>query len=66
MCYVQIRFLSMVSHPMGTYHEPHGYQPVLWAISLSTIHERRNMTDSKFSNGLIPGSIDAPRLHIIS
>jgi len=52
----------MVSHSMGIYHEPHDYQPILRALNLFTPNERRDITNLKFLNGSISGSVDAPRL----
>ncbi|CAI6371898.1 unnamed protein product [Macrosiphum euphorbiae] len=59
---VQHRFLSMVSRSMGINHEPHDYKPVLIALNLSTLSERRNMSDIKLLNGLVSGVIDSPDL----
>jgi len=59
---VQHRFLNMVSRSMGINHEPHDYKPVLIALNLSTLSERRNMSDIKLLNGLVSGVIDSPDL----
>jgi len=57
---VQNRFLNMVSRSMGIIHEPHDYEPVLTALNLSTLSDRRNMSDIKLLNGLVSGVIDSP------
>ena len=59
---VQHRFLNMVSRSLGINHEPHDYKPVLIALNLSTLSERRNMSDIKLLNGLVSGVIDSPDL----
>jgi len=59
---VQHRFLNMVSRSMGIIHEPHDYKPVLTALNLSNLNERRNMSDFKFLNGLVSGVIDSTDL----
>ncbi|XP_008181801.1 uncharacterized protein LOC103309050 [Acyrthosiphon pisum] len=59
---VQHRFLNMVSRSLGINHEPHDYKPVLIALNLSTLSERRNMSDIKLLNGLVFGVIDSPDL----
>jgi hypothetical protein len=50
----------MVSQPI--IHEPHDHQPVLTALGLSTLRERRNLSDVKLLNGLVSGVIDSPHL----
>jgi len=52
----------MVSQFMGINHEPHDYKPVLIALNLSTLSERRNMGDIKLLNGLVSSVIDSPDL----
>lgn len=59
---VQHRFLNMVSRSMGINHELHDYKPVLIALNLSTLSERRIMSDIKLLNGLVSGVIDSPDL----
>ncbi|XP_050065837.1 uncharacterized protein LOC126554873 [Aphis gossypii] len=59
---VQHRFLNMVSRFMGIIHEPHDYKPVLLALNLSTLSQRRNMSDIKLLKGLVSGAIDSPDL----
>ena len=47
---------------MGIIHEHYDYKPVLSAFNLSTLSERRNMSDIKLLKGLISGAIDSPNL----
>jgi len=50
----------MVSRSTGIIHELHDYKPVLTALNLSTLSERRIMSDIKHLNGLVSGVIDSP------
>lgn len=52
----------MVPRSMGVIHAPHDYKPVLTALNLSTLSERRNMSVIKFLNGLVSDVIDSPDL----
>jgi hypothetical protein len=47
---------------MGIIHEPHDYKPVLTALNLSTLSERRNISEIKLLNYLVSGVIDSPCL----
>lgn len=59
---VQHHFLNMVSRSVGIIHEPHDYKPVLTALNLCTLSERRNMSDIKLLNDLISRVIYSPCL----
>jgi len=53
----------MVPRSMNIYRKPSRINRLVFrALNLSTLNERRDTADLKFSNGLIFGSIDAPKL----
>ncbi|XP_008183590.1 uncharacterized protein LOC103309583 [Acyrthosiphon pisum] len=59
---VQRRFLSSAAYMLKIVHPPHDYTPVLRALSLTSLANRRVKTNLAFLQKLIDGSIKTPSL----
>ncbi|KAL4126382.1 hypothetical protein QTP88_010604 [Uroleucon formosanum] len=59
---VQNRFLSYAGFLLKIEHPQHSYQPVMSALNLLSLKDRRLIVDRIFLLKLIQGKIDAPRL----
>jgi len=59
---VQNRFLSYAGFLLKIEHPQHSYQPVMDALNLLSLEDRRLIADPIFLLKLIQGKFDAPRL----
>jgi len=59
---VQRRFLASVAYMLKIVHPPHDYIPVLSALNLTSLADRRVKANLVFLGKLIDGSINAPSL----
>uniref|UniRef100_A0A2S2Q917 RNA-directed DNA polymerase from mobile element jockey n=1 Tax=Sipha flava TaxID=143950 RepID=A0A2S2Q917_9HEMI len=59
---VQRRFLSSAAYMLKIVHPPHDYTPVLRALSLTSLADRRVKANLVFLKKLIDGSLNAPSL----
>lgn len=59
---VQNRFLGMVARYKNIKHEPYDYPPVLSTLRISKLESPSDITDAKFLNNFVFGSIYDPML----
>ncbi|CAI6348345.1 unnamed protein product [Macrosiphum euphorbiae] len=59
---VQRRFFSSAPYMLKIVHPPHDYTPVLHALNLTSLADRRVKPNLGFLGKLIDGSINAPSL----
>jgi hypothetical protein len=59
---VQNRFLNFASYRLNIPHRPHDYSLICDIFNLKLLAERRIISYCNLINGLIEGTIDAPRL----
>ena len=59
---VKRKFLAFAAFKLGIPHPPHDYDPVLHAMNLQTLSDRRLYNDLTFLRKLLDGKIDSPSL----
>lgn len=59
---VQRKFLRIAAYRLNIPHPPHDYTSVLHALNISSLADRRHMSNLTFLSNLLSGKIDSPFL----
>jgi len=59
---VQLKFLNYAAFILSIDHQPHDYNPILNKLGLSSLVDRRKVTNLNFLHLLIDACIDSPFL----